>query len=667
MFSFQPKKEFRHRKVKRGNIEIEPQEIFLDAISQKKELEFGLSEQRFEVPLSKKVFQGIFIAFLALMLFLFALTFRLQVIEGKRYSSLAKEESQKIYIIKPTRGVIYDRNFRQLVWNKPSFCLIANIKNIPKDQRDYEKIIGEVSMIIGQSPEEIDKKIKNADGPQVLISCNISHKALILLETKANSGCFPGFQIKENVIRDYSQIQSLSHLIGYTGKINQKELVRSGNYSYSDYVGRTGIEKLYEETLRGKPGQLLVKVDAVGKEREKDILSQPKTGKSLVLWLDSGLQQKIEEELKKELGVLGCKKAAAIALDPKTGGVLSSVSVPSFDSNLFSRGIKEADYKKIIDNQQKPLLDRVISGLYPTGSSIKPFIASAALQEHVITEKTKLYCPLKLCLENTYSHSQECFLDWKYHGWTSVEKAIAESVNPFFYIIGGGYVRPKFADKRLPEQFKGLGVRRINNYLSQFGFGKKTGIGLPGEKNGRIPNPLWKKEYFRERKDNIWYRGDTYNLSIGQGYFLATPLQLATAFQVIANKGILYQPQLVKEIVNDKREIIRKSVSKVLGKNFINKSNLEIVREGMRQAVTSPSGSSHILSDLPFVAAAKTGTAQIPGKDLFDNWVTVFAPYNNPQIVLTIVIEDVKGMRPAALPVAKEALKWYFAHKERRK
>ena len=185
---------------------------------------------------------------------------------------------------------------------------------------------------------------------------------------------------------------------------------------------------------------------------------------------------------------------------------------------------------------------------------------------------------------------------------------------------------------------------------------------MPGERQGRIPDPLWKEKYFKNPQDKIWRLGDTYNLSIGQGYLLATPLQVAAALQVIANNGILYQPHLVHEIVDAQKNIIKTIFPVIENKNFIDQNYLEITREGMRQAVTSPAGSSHeVLGDLPFTVAAKTGTAQIPGKDLYDNWIAAFAPYNHPKIVVVVVIEKVKGMRIAALSVAKEVLSWYFS------
>ena len=342
-----------------------------------------------------------------------------------------------------------------------------------------------------------------------------------------------------------------------------------------------------------------------------------------------------------------------MALDPKTGGILGLVSLPSFNSNLLSRGISLEELKSLQEDPLKPFLNRVISGGYVTGSTIKPLTALAALEEKIIDPDLKLYAPLELCLFNRYTGQSECFYDWQFHGWTDMRRAIAESVNPYFYIIGGGYVRPGSADSRLPSNFKGLGEANIRKWLSSFSWGKKTGIDLPGEIEGRIPDPEWKNSYFKNAADKTWTIGDTYHLSIGQGSLAITPLQVALSFSVIANGGTIYQPQVVQKIQGG-----QDFEPKVIANNFLNPENLEVVREGMRQAVTE--GSSRSLLSLPVKAAAKTGTAQITNKDYLHHWVTVFAPYEDPEIVLTVMIEDVKGLQSATLPVAREILNWYF-------
>jgi len=264
----------------------------------------------------------------------------------------------------------------------------------------------------------------------------------------------------------------------------------------------------------------------------------------------------------------------------------------------------------------------------------------AALEEGVIKPNTQLYCPLEICVQNPwFADKQDCYADWKYHGTSDLRRAIAESVNTFFYQIGGGY-----------KDFVGLGAIKIKKWLQVFNWGSKTGIDLPEEGAGILPNP-----------GDDWHLGDTYHLSIGQGSFSMTPLQVASAYAAIANGGTLFQPQVVQEVVDSEKNVLEKFEPKILREISAKAENLKVVKEGMRQAVTSPQGSSYLLSSLPVSAAAKTGTAQTGKEDVYHNWVTVFAPYDDPQIVLSIVIENVQGVQAAALPAAQDVLNWYFS------
>jgi len=649
MFNLQ---NFNFRRVIRKKLELEPQEIFLDSLAQRKEEEMGVPYWRFEVPLSKNIFKGIFGGFLLMIFFLWGKTFQLQVLQKEKYLSELNAQMYRVYYLHPPRGVIYDCNFHQLVWNEPSFDLIVDIRDLPKEREVRSKILEEVAEILGFSEKELEEKVKAPENFQVLIAEDLPHQVLVSLESKIASGDFPGFRIEENTIRKYLFPQSVSHIIGYMGRVTKEELASNQHYSASDYIGKRGIEKFYEKVLRGRPGKVQVKKDALGKVVERKILSLPESGRSLVLWLDLKLQSKLEEELKRVLQKVGSEKAAAVALDPQTGGILGAVSIPTFDANLFSPRISREEYRKIIENPHRPLFNRFTAGLYPPGSTIKPLIASAALEEKIIPPRKKIYCGGKIEISDPW-HPKIVyrFHDWKTHGWTDMRKAIAESCNVYFYTIGGGY-----------GEIKGLGAKRIKKYLQLFGWGKKTGIDLPMEKAGVIPDPEWKKEYFSDPLSKIWMPGDTYNLSIGQGYLQVTPLQVAVAYSAIANGGKLLQPQVVKEIVDDQQRVIKKMNPKIIREGFIHPENLRVVREGMREAVIY--GSAVILRDLPVKVAAKTGTAQSSKKDHYYNWVTVFAPYENPKIVLTVVIEEVKGLRAAALLVAREVLKWYFTSSE---
>ncbi len=613
MLDFLSSGKFKRRRIKLAFREdVEPHEILLDSLAEKEEKQLGLSEKKFEVPLLKKIIQGIFIfCFLAISLLLFK-TFQLQVIEGKSFNQLAEKNKFIIHQIQAERGVIYDKNMEQLVFNKLTFDLVCE---------------GEI--------------VKN-----------ISHQELILFETRTNE--YPNCQINTNVIREYKDGEVFAQILGYTGKIKREEFASAPEfYSISDFVGRTGVENYYESSLRKNPGKLRIERDVFGEMVSEEILSLPESGKSLVLWLDADLQRKLKEELEKKYKEIGARGATAIAMDPKTGGILALVSLPSFDNNLFQKGADPASLQSLLDDPQKlnPLFNRAISGRYLIGSTIKPLIASAALEEKIISPQKRIYSAGFIEVPHQYNPKIVYrFNDWTAHGWVDMKKAIAQSSNVYFYTIGGGY-----GDQ------KGLGPTKIKEYLKLFGWQDLTGIDLPGEAAGFVPDIEWKKKTLGEG----WWDGNTYQLSIGQEYLQITPLEVVTAITAIANRGKLLRPQVVQKIIDNslgELNTIEEKEPEIIRENFINPENLQIVREGMRRAVTgfnSPQASAVILNSLPITSAAKTGTAELGG-DRYNNWVTVFAPYEDPEIVLTIMIENVKGVQAAALPVAKAILNWYF-------
>ena len=633
--------------------EIEPHEVLLDKLAKKKEEELGISQKKFETPLFKRVFQGFFYFSILLLFLLFLRTFQFQVIEGKELSILAFENRYIFHKIQAQRGVIYDRNLKQLVFNRPSFDLVCEKNNLPQEGYERKRVLNEVSQILKIKPESLEKIIREAAESENFtfpVFQNLDNLTLLILETRI--GELPGFEISENSIREYKEGETFSHLIGYMGKIKTEELRgESEFYSIFDYVGRDGVENSYEKVLRKNPGKIKIERDAKGNIISKEIVSLPESGKSLVLYLDSDLQRKIKETLEKKVKEVGAKGAAAVALDPKTGGVLAQVSLPGFDNNIFSKG-NQKEIQELLDPKNDSLFNRAIKGKYLTGSTIKPLIASAALEEKIISPEKKINAQGKISVQDQWNPEKIWeYKDWAVHGWTDMRKAIAQSVNVYFYTIGGGY-----GDQ------KGLGPTKIKEYLEKFGWNQKTGIDLPGEVEGFIPDPSWKKSYFERKEDQVWVDGDTYNLSIGQGFLQITPLEVAVSFVPIANGGKLLKPQVVQKIVDEGKNTVKEFGPVILKESFIDPENLKVVREGMRQAVTgenSPKASATLLNSLPVSAAAKTGTAELGG-DYYHNWITVFAPYDDPQIVLTIVIEKVKGVKVATLPIAEEVLEWYF-------
>ncbi len=613
--------------------DIEPHEILLDSLAKRRET--GLSEKQFEVPLAKKILRGFLIFVILLIGFLFVKTFQLQVVEGKSFTAQALDNKFIISNIQAERGVIYDRNMNQLVSNEPSFDLIFRPADFSEATSSQEAVLRELSSILKRPYLELKDLTDQNEEAKFILQENLDYQTLLILES--NLVDLPGFEIEKNSVRDYENGPVFSQILGYKRKTGEK----------------IGLEQSYDEVLSEDPGQLQIERDASGNYLSKQVISSPESGDSLVLWLDSALQEKVTDSLQSSLTRVGAKSGAVVALDPKTGGVLSLVSLPSFDPNLFSQGMTQEQWQQVNNDPLKPLFNRVVSGTYSTGSTIKPLIASAVLQEEIIPADKEINCQGRIVIPHSYDpNASTTKKDWTTHGWTDLRKALAESCDVYFYTVGGG-----FGDQ------DGLGPTKIKEYLELFGWGDLTGIDLPGETAGFIPDKEWKKSHFTKKVDQIWYDGDTYNMSIGQGYMKITPLEVASSIAAVANGGTLFTPQVVQKIVDKNKNVVEEFSPEIIRKDFISSENLQIVRQGMRWGVTgtnSPLASSLLLNTLPVSSAAKTGTAEL-GNGCYNNWVSVFAPYDDPQIVLTVMLESVKGDQVAALPVAKEILEWYFS------
>jgi len=638
-------------KVKNSSMDVELHEVFLDKLAHKKEEDLGISEIKFEVPLKERISYILFGIFLLLAIILFSKTFYLQIFSGKKLYVAAENNKGSSNIIMPERGVIYDKNLKKLVSNSPVFDLVCDRAHFSFSSGQLSKEIYEIAITIGEQPEDISSKIQSSSSSQVLVAEEISHEKVLVLETKMNG--IPGCKIQQNTSRDYLYGSVFSQILGYTGRINEDEYSSSVGYSINGYIGKTGLEKYYESYLRGEPGQAKPSITAKGEKKSEEIVLEPKSGNNLVLNIDADLQAQVYNALEKRLKDIGAKKGAAVAMDPRTGAVLALVSYPAYDDNLFSGGISYDEYAKLAEDPNQPLFNRAIAAHYPTGSTIKPFEASAALQENLISPTKQINDIGYILVKSQYDSN----VTYRYggvtpHGWVDMRKALAVSSNIYFYTIGGGY-----GDQQ------GLGPTRIKKYLSLFGWDQKTGIDLPGEYAGFIPDPAWKKA----KKGASWTDGDTYNLSIGQSDLQTTPLQVAAAYCAIANGGILYKPQIVNKIVEgtgSNAKIIQQFSPQITRSNFIDPANLEIVREGMRDGVIQDYGLSRSLNNLPVAVATKTGTAEIGYKDRFNLWSAVFAPYDNPQIVLVVTAEEVNALGAVTLPVAHDVLQWYFDGKE---
>ncbi len=620
-------KYFRKQRQLRGK-EIEEVTQHLEGIDETQAVGRAMSGDR------TKFFRGtvfFVIALLALRIFY------LQIVKGSYYGELSRENRIRSIVIKAPRGLIFDRNGKKLVNNVPSFDLIAIPVDVPKDKNEKDKEIEEIAGIFNMNNQNIEVIVGSQDSNSlnpVLIKENVSQdEALIFSEKHAR---FAGFMLDETSVREYKDGEYFSSAIGYSGKINKTELAEHPDYFMTDYIGKSGIEYGWEKNLRGVNGKQEVEVDSTGNLKNNFGVDPPIAGADLTLGVDMDLQKKLQDSLKTKLEETGTKTAAAVAIDPRNGEILALVNLPSYDNNLFSEGISAEDYQKLISDPDKPMFNRAISGEYPPGSTFKPLVAAAALQEGTINAGTTLDCPAAI---NIGSYR---FPDWKTHGLTDIRKAIAESVDIFFYAIGGGW-----------GDIPALGIDKIKQYADKFGLGYKLGIDIPGEASGLVPTQKWKQDNIGEK----WYLGDDYHCAIGQGFVTSTPLQIANYTAAVANGGTVYKPHLVSSV--KKSDGTEEKISPVvLNKNFISAANMQIVREGMRQTVTS--GTAQPLKDLPIEVAGKTGTAQFGGENKTHGWFVSFAPYDNPTIAMAVLVEGGGEGFSTAEPVTKDVYQWYF-------
>ncbi|QQS60000.1 penicillin-binding protein 2 [Candidatus Falkowbacteria bacterium] len=570
----------------------------------------------------------------------------LQIAKGEYYRDMANGNRLRLERLEASRGTIYDSNEKPLVHNIANFLLYCIPADLPKDITERKNLFEKLANLTGQfNSEEVIKSIESIKPSQleyyqpIFLADNISYEAAI--KTYLESLSSPGVILSSKSRREYQTPSlSFSHILGYTGKISEKELKKdSKDYTQIDYIGKSGLEKTWEKELRGKPGVKQIEVTALGKEKSvvSELTSIP--GNDLILSIDANIQKKLEEILSDNLKKLNRQKGVGIIMNPQNGEIIALVSLPTFDVNVFARGITIEEYQSLEQSIDKPLFNRAVSGEYPSGSTIKPIIAAAALQEKIISSDTSFLSTGGLQV------GQWSFPDWKAggHGVSNVRKAIAESVNTFFYYIGGGH-----------NDFQGLGIDKMVVYLKKFLLGQTLGIDLPNEASGFVPTKAWKEEVKKEK----WYIGDTYHVAIGQGDLITTPLQVSAYTSYFANGSTLFQPHLVKEVRSPDGHLVTHISPKPLAENIVSPEVVRIVREGMKE--TTISGSARSLSVLPVSSAGKTGTAQWSSKKDPHAWFTGFAPFENPELVITILVEEGKEGSVAATPVAREFLQWYF-------
>ncbi len=659
----------------------------------------------------------------------------LQMVAGEQYRLLSDRNRLRQVEIAAPRGVIYDSRGQILARNRPSFSVVVIPADLPKNEfgqpdEDQEKALLDRLWAILTSPvqdavqtptptptpaaagkgsaakhepdpvfvirerepwvmprDEIEQKIADAllggaYRPITVARYIKEETAFLIAEDTVN---LPGVQLELEPIRDYPTGALTSHIVGHMGHIPQDQVqqYQERGYRLNDQIGLTGLEATFESELRGVPGRQTIEVDVHGRRVRTIGQGNPAVpGYNLVLNVDVELQRAATEALQAVLdnssGFTKATQGVVIALDPRNGKVLALVSLPSYDNNLFAKGITAEAWQALNTDPDLPLFDRAIGGQYPPGSVFKIIVAAAGLQEGIITPRSLLGDGFDgrndgiIWLPNQYfpwdASLAQPFYSWthKYgygHGFHNVKNALAVSDDIFFYLLGGGY----------PDRYKGLGSKLIGQYARAFGLGSPTGIELLGEARGLVPDSRWKRLNYAEN----WLTGDTYNMSIGQGYILASPLQMANATAAVANRGYLWKPQLVDYITDDNGEVVRPFQPVLLREVPVDPAILDVVREGMYGAVNWPQGTATRVRVPGVPVAGKTGTAEYyrddnkDGKEDRDEkgnlpthaWFSCFAPYIDPEIVVTVFVANGGEGSAVAAPVAAQVLNAYFAGK----
>ena len=558
------------------------------------------------------------------------------VTRGDEYTRQAEINSSRTFPIYAPRGVIYSSDGVALLENKVYFDIVIKGSEIEDSDEGLGLLSQRIADNLGIPSSVIYNKFQVAYKnrfSELTLASGVSPETIAKINDHIKDVEF--IEIREAPRREYLFGRYFAHLMSHTGEVSEAD-VALNKYTPGERIGKMGLEAFYDTILRGETGVFIKRVDPSGREFRSELGNAPRAGKDITLHINYELQKSVFDILERKVRALGVRSAVAIVMDPRDGAILALVNIPSFDPNLFEGGISQAEFDILINDSSKPLFNRAVSGEYPSGSIIKPIIAAAALEEDIVSPSFLVYSDGVLEVPSVYNPDVIYeFKDWKAHGWADMRRAIADSVNIYFYTIGGGY-----------DGVEGLGIKKIKEYLNKFGWGSSLGVDLTGERSGLIPSPKWKKEV----KGENWYIGDTYHVSIGQGDILVTPLQVAVSTAVFANNGTLFSPKVAKRI--DGEDV----PPEIIADDFISQDNLSVVREGMQRAAEI--GSSRYLAKLPIQTAGKTGTAQT-GRGSSHAWFTGFAPYQNSEIVVTILIEE-GGKSDYAVHVAYEIMEAYF-------
>ncbi|AKD38178.1 penicillin-binding protein 2 [Pasteurella multocida subsp. multocida OH4807] len=615
-----------------------------------------LSQPQQELIRDKKSERNLF-ARRALVSFIFVLIlsailatnlYHLQVVNYESYQTRSNGNRIKLLPLPPTRGLIYDRHGKLLAENLTFFGLYI----VPEKVENLDRTFDELRTLVGLTDEDIEafkkERRRSSRYTPILLKSDLTEEQIARFSV--NQYRFTSLEVKPYFKRHYLYGEPLTHILGYVAKINDKDVERLkqegkyANYAGTHDIGKLGIERYYESQLHGTTGFEEVEVNNRGKVIRK-LREQPAiAGKSIHLTIDLELQRYITD-------LLGNQKGAVVVLDPKDNSILAMVSTPSYDNNLFVGGISSTDYKRLLNDPSRPLYSRVTQGAYPPASTVKPFISVAALEEDVITQNMTIFDPGYWVLPNTTKR----FRDWKKtgHGQTDLNKAIVESSDTYFY-----------------QTAYNMGIDRLSDWMKRFGFGVPTGIDIQEETAGIMPSREWKQK----RHKRPWVKGDTISVGIGQGYWIATPLQVAKATSVLVNNGKVHTPHLMKSIEGSAVELYQ---DPLLYDDITEPKQAywDAAKRGMYNVINSANGTGRkAFVGTNYRVAGKSGTAQVFSlkenqtydasglkKELHDHaWFTAYAPYDEPQIVIAIILENAGGGSSVAAPVVRQIMDYYL-------
>lgn len=593
------------------------------------------------------------LGFLVLLAFsLLALRFYfLQINRYDYYQTLAESNRISVVPITPNRGLISDKNGVVLAHN----FFVYTLEITPSKVDNLDATIEEIKKFVEVSLVDLKRFKKQRAESRTFESIPLRTHLNEVEAAKfaVNRYRFPGVELKSRLFRHYPLGKQGAHMVGYIGRINDKDLIKLAekealsNYKGTDHIGKSGIEQYYESELHGTTGFQQVEIDADGKAVRVLSSEAPASGKNLILSADSKLQEIAET-------AFGERRGALVAIKPSTGEVLAFASMPTFDSNLFVDGIDVENWKLLNESLDKPLINRPLRGVYPPGSTFKPFSALAGLE----AGKRKPPFSISDAGYFTLPNSRHRYRDWKPsgHGNVDMRRAITISCDTFFYGLAVE-----------------LGIERLTNFVRHFGFGQKSGIDIVGEVGGLLPTPEWKQRRYKQP----WYMGDTVIVGIGQGYTLVTPMQLAQATAILANKGVAMRPRLVSATVDAKTSVSTPTAAVVSDRITLDKANLEIVNRGMVD-VTLPGGTAaSVGANAGYSIAAKTGTAQVVGIKQNEKYneklinerhrdhalFVAYAPAEDPQIALAVIVENGGHGGSAAGPIARKVMDYYLLGK----